>query len=91
MSEFKAIKNRVILEEVKEEEVTPAGIIIVQTEYSEEPAIKKYRVTSAGPNCEVIKDGDIVAVRPVLLKKREYMGKEFLMINELDIEGIYEQ
>lgn len=90
MSEFKAIKNRCFLEEIHEEEVTPAGIIIVQTEYSEEPPIKKYKVISAGPNCEMVKDGDIVAVRTVLLKRREYMGKDVLMIHELDIEGIYE-
>lgn len=86
---LEAIKNRVICEEVKEKEVV-SGIEIIESEWSEAKVLLKLKVHSAGPDCEVLKEGDIIAVRAIVPKKIPYLGQEFFMIRETEVEGIWE-
>lgn len=88
MEKITAVKNDVIVVEHKMEEKTKTGIVLIESEFSESPTLRKCKVVAAGDTCEDVKEGDIVVVNPMFARKFSYMGEDYYKIKESEIEGI---
>jgi chaperonin GroES len=82
---IQAINDYIIIEPIKESNVSKSGILISS---SEEVAPEKGKVISVGSEVEFISIGDIILFPTYGLSKIKFEDKEYLIIKDRDIFAI---
>lgn len=92
---FEPMLNRVLVEELPDETMSPGGIVIPDTA-QESQKFRKCRVSAVGPGPRdsdgghikmTVSEGDIVYVGRFIMENIEIAGKKFGLIHENDIFG----
>lgn len=82
--------NKVLVEkeeEKKEEERTPSGLYIPQTQ-SKQAMHERGTVVQIGPECETVKEDDFIIYDKMAVRSLEMNGKEYVLLNEESIVGV---
>ena len=82
---LKPINNTAIIEMLEKEKISTGGIILTRNDPKE---ITKGRVLAIGPNCNDIKEGDIILPNWNAARKNDINDETFFVISEDEIIAI---
>jgi co-chaperonin GroES (HSP10) len=88
----KLLGNKVLVEkeqeEKQEEKKTAAGIVIPPSQNQQQSLHAQGKVVQAGPECEVVSEGDVVMYDKMAIRPLEIGDTEYVLLNEESIVGV---
>lgn len=84
---LKPLKNKLVVEIIEKEKVSPGGIILTKTDRDE---VNRGKVISVGPEVLDISDGDVILPNWNAAVKTVVEGNTFYILSEDDVVLIFE-